>query len=162
MSSRHVFRRAVDDRSDSRDMWPDDDGGTGQVLGCLGGIGAIVGTVIGCLIAFVTDNAALKAIDNGLVLLAVPLAAWGVGLLITVAWDAAVKRATRLGSPAEHLRDPGQVVTAVLAGLAPATVAVILLLLVPWLAIPLIALGIAALLGEQVYVRIKRIWDVAT
>lgn len=161
MRSRHVFRRAVDDRSDSRDMWPDDDGGTGQILGCLGGIGAIVGTVIGGLIAFLTDNTALKAIDNGLVLLAVPVAAWAMGLLVTVAWDAAVKRATQLESPVEHLRDPGQVVTAVLAGLAPAVIAVIFLLVAPWLAVWAVLLTFAALVVRAVYLGIKRIWDVA-
>jgi hypothetical protein len=157
MRSRREPRRA----GDRRDMWPDDDGGTGQVLGCFGAFGAIIGSIAGFVFGFLTDNAGLKAIDNGLFLLAVPLAAWGVGLFIAFVWNWAVKRATGLGSPAEGLRGPGQALAAVVAGLAPAAAALVFILVVPWLASWIAVLIIAATLAQPIWVGIKRIWDVA-
>ncbi len=141
-------------------MWPDDDGGTGQVLGCFAIVGAIVGTVIGGVVGFVTDDAALKAADDWLILVAVPVTAFLLGIGAVAAWDAAVKRLTRIGSRIQDLREPGQVMTAILALAVPVAVAMFMLLVIPSLAVPVCVTLLACLFVVIQWDRIKGLWDV--
>lgn len=131
---------------DDRDQWPPGDGGTVQILGCAFALpGAIVGTVLGLVIGYVTDDQDLASMDNPWILLATPVLAWGLGLAIAFGWDAALVRLTRLGRRLERWRGLGQNMTAVLAAVAPVVVAISFLLVWPqWIVPATVALGVIA------------------
>lgn len=103
----------------------DSNGGVGGFEGCLLMVGAVVGTLIGAALVAVADKSDVKTIDDPILIVAIPFAAWGVGGVAVTAWAAMVTRVTPIERPARGLRKAGQGMTAVLAALVPAVVAVI-------------------------------------
>jgi len=123
---------------DPRNRFPPDD--TEQLL--VAGLAAVIGTALGGLIALVTGIATLvtetspkiHAINVGFVLQlgVVPFAAVGVGLIAAWAWDAPLRWATRIGSPLQDFREPGQKVTVGLCAVVPVLAALFFILVAPW------------------------------
>ena len=129
-------------------------------MGCMAVIGAIVGCVVGAVVGVLIHDVALEQVDDILFLVEVPLVAIGAGLFAAFVWDASVKRATRLGSPIESLRGPGQAVTVGVALVSPAIVAMALMLVAPWLAAPAAGLIIIAMVAEPAYRKVREVWAI--
>ncbi len=153
--------------TDPRDRFPPDD--VLQPIVAL--LGAVVGTVLGGVLALVTGSTALddtnethNAIASVLSLLwhcvVTVIASAAIGLIAAWAWDTVLKRATNLGSPMQDLREPGQQVTIALAGLVSVAGGLFLMLVAPWLAGWIVVLVLVASVVQPAYMAIKRAWDI--
>lgn len=128
------------------------------MLGCVFALpGALLGTVLATVVLWLTGS--LDGEDGSVlpIFVLTPILAWAVGMAITTGYDRLLVRVTELGSPIERLRGPGQILTAILAAITPALVAMVLLLGVPSLVVPGFAVMIVVAYGPMF---VSWVWEI--